>query len=168
MPSLSSILDVRFDAILGDYLKTASVPGVSLVVHQRGPSVNPPETAFKSYGIAYDDQPVTPEVSTAIIETPPEAGLTEQIRFPLYSLTKHIMALALLRLLHENGMSEDTPVRDILPEFRLLNEADGKAVVTFAHILSHTSGQGDSDGSWSLMKATDESLESTLSPLCRA
>ncbi|KAI9639659.1 beta-lactamase/transpeptidase-like protein [Dioszegia hungarica] len=141
MPSLSSILDGPFDAILSDYLKTAAVPGMSLVVLQRGPNVNSPETAFRSYGIAYHDQPVTPE-----------------IRFPLCSLTKHIMALALLRLLYEHGMSQDTPVRDVLPEFRLLNEADGKAIVTFAHILSHTSGQGDSDGRWSMMKATDVSL----------
>lgn len=88
------------------------------------------------------------------------ADRSSQTRFPLCSMTKHIMALALIRLLYDHGLNDNTPIRQILPRFRLTNEADGTTTVTFAHLLSHTTGIDADSGMWSEIEARKVDLVS--------
>jgi CubicO group peptidase (beta-lactamase class C family) len=90
----------------------------------------------------------------------PRLPADAQTRFPLCSMTKLIMALALLRLLYEHGHNENTPVRQILPDFRLFNETAGKAV-TWAHVLSHSTGVETSNGYWDDILAKGVTLVSS-------
>ncbi len=63
--------------------------------------------------------------------------------YPLASLSKPITATALRVLLHDSGLSQDAPIRELLPA---LAPADGQADplqgVTLARLLHHTSGLG--------------------------
>jgi len=55
---------------------------------------------------------------------------------PVWSATKGPAALCCLMALHEADLPLDCPVSEIWPEFVV----GGKAEMTFAHLLSHTSG----------------------------
>ena len=60
----------------------------------------------------------------------------EDTLMPLTSITKPILALALLALAGEGRLDIDAPVAAVWPEFA----AAGKADVTPAHVLSHSAG----------------------------
>ncbi|WP_350348935.1 serine hydrolase domain-containing protein [Agromyces sp. G08B096] len=60
----------------------------------------------------------------------------EQTRFDLASVTKPIVATALLAELDARGLTADLPVRELLPEFT----KPGLADITVAQLLSHTAG----------------------------
>ncbi len=70
------------------------------------------------------------------------------MRFLLGSMTEHITALALLRALDHNGLGVDTPVRNVLPDFRLRNDM-AERPVTFGHMMSHSTGLEAGSGLWS-------------------
>lgn len=55
---------------------------------------------------------------------------------PVWSATKGPAAVCCLMALHEAGMNLDCPVSEVWPEF----VGGGKGAMTFAHLLSHTSG----------------------------
>ena len=64
--------------------------------------------------------------------------------FWIASMTKPITATAVLMLQDEGKLSVDDPVEKYLPEFKGLKTADGKpARVTIRHLLTHTSGMGE-------------------------
>jgi len=58
---------------------------------------------------------------------------TEQTLIPVYSCTKALSAATLLMVLEAHGLSENTPVRDVWPEFPV----EG---ALFTHLLSHQCG----------------------------
>lgn len=55
---------------------------------------------------------------------------------PVWSATKGPAAVCCLMALHEAGVTLDCPVSEVWPEF----VGGGKGAMTFAHLLSHTSG----------------------------
>lgn len=74
----------------------------------------------------------TPGVPT----TAPSGPVSERTRFDLASVTKPIVATALLTELENRGLDPSIPVADVLSEFRPRELRD----ITVAHLLSHTAG----------------------------
>jgi D-alanyl-D-alanine carboxypeptidase len=58
-------------------------------------------------------------------------------RFPIYSVTKTLTAIAILRLHETAGLSFTSPITQLLPELSLPNS------ITLIHLLQHTSGLRD-------------------------
>jgi CubicO group peptidase (beta-lactamase class C family) len=66
----------------------------------------------------------------------PGAPVTAATRFDLASLTKPIVAAAVLAELYARGADETLPVAEVLPEFR----RPGASETTVADLLTHTAG----------------------------
>ncbi|WP_126241145.1 serine hydrolase domain-containing protein [Burkholderia gladioli] len=73
-----------------------------------------------------------------------EAGrpMREDTLFRLASVTKPIVALAVLRLVARGELALDAPVTRWLPEFRPRLADGSEPLVTIHHLLTHTSGLG--------------------------
>lgn len=68
LPSpLELILDTEFDTIIQDFAAKALIPGVSILIHRHENAQRASETTFKAYGVAYDEEPVTENVSLDMI-----------------------------------------------------------------------------------------------------
>lgn len=67
---------------------------------------------------------------------PPDAPCTVDAIFDLASLTKLATTALLLSFIRERALSLDTPLRELVPDFR----GGRKDEVTLAHILTHTAG----------------------------
>lgn len=63
--------------------------------------------------------------------------------FRVGSISKTIIALAVLRLVDEGRLRLDTPVAEIAPEIAMDNPWAASAPVTVAHLLEHTAGFDD-------------------------
>jgi CubicO group peptidase (beta-lactamase class C family) len=87
-------------------------------------------------------------------------------RFLLTSISKTFTALQVLRLVEQGWCTLRTPVADVVPEFA----ANGKAEVTFEHLLTHTSGLDDTaantaEGPMSNLVAADHLAVACAAPL---
>src|SRR5512138_126583 len=115
------------------------VPGVAVGVWQAGQE----ETAGFGVTSLANPLPVTPETL-----------------FQIGSITKTMLATAAMRLVEQGRLELDRPVRAVLPELRLADEATA-AGLTLRHLLTHTGGwAGDyfNDFGWgsdSLAKMVD-------------
>lgn len=114
-----------------------SVPGVGISVIRNG------ETLFTG-GMGFRDR---------------EARLPAEGRtvFPIGSVTKSFTALLLGILVDRGSLSWDTPVQDILPDFRLKDPA-ASAQVRVLDLLSHQTGLMRHDLLWFLSNFTTEEL----------
>ena len=65
------------------------------------------------------------------------SDLSADSGFPIYSITKTLTAICVLRLVEAGALRLDVPIRDWLPEVEL------PATVTLTHLLQHTSGLRD-------------------------
>jgi CubicO group peptidase (beta-lactamase class C family) len=63
-------------------------------------------------------------------------GLRPDSAFRWFCAVKALLAYTILRSLHDHGLAPDTPVHNVLPDFR----GDGREEVSFRHLLTHTSG----------------------------
>lgn len=81
-------------------------------------------------------------VWTHLVPGPDEVG--EDSIFLLASITKPIVATAIMQLVEQGRLSLTTPVATYLPEFG----ANGKEGITAYHLLTHTSGIGDEEQFW--------------------
>ena len=66
----------------------------------------------------------------------PDGPCTESSLFDLASLTKLATTALLLSLVRQRALSLDTPLREIVPDFR----GGRKDEVTLSHVLTHTAG----------------------------
>jgi CubicO group peptidase (beta-lactamase class C family) len=80
--------------------------------------------ALRGFGLTNVDnpQPVTPDTV-----------------FPIASITKTVVAVAMLRLVEQGRVALDAPVREYLPDFGVRDEEASRAV-TVRHLLMHTPG----------------------------
>jgi CubicO group peptidase (beta-lactamase class C family) len=69
-------------------------------------------------------------------DAPPDAPCTEDTDFDLASLTKLATTALLLSFVRERALSLDTPLREVVPDFR----GGRKDEVTLGHVLTHTAG----------------------------
>lgn len=93
-----------------------------------------------------------------------DAPFTEDSICRLYSMTKHVTRIATLLLVEDGALTLDTPVTDILPEFKKLQVAidieTGLAsrpvtkAMTVRHLITNTSGLG----SWTPASDSGEAL----------
>ena len=67
---------------------------------------------------------------------PPDAPCTTEAIFDLASLTKLATTSLLLSFVRERALSLDTPLRELVPDFR----GGRKDEVTLTHVLTHTAG----------------------------
>jgi CubicO group peptidase (beta-lactamase class C family) len=78
-------------------------------------------------------------LATGVLHTGTGVAATTDSLFQLGSITKVYTATVLLRLVDQGLASLDTPVVEILPEFRVADPEVSRRV-TLRHLLSHTSG----------------------------
>ena len=67
------------------------------------------------------------------------APVNPETIFQVASITKTITATAIFRLIEQNKMRLDDPVRKYIPDFRVKDEVTAEQV-TIRHLLNHTSG----------------------------
>ncbi len=70
----------------------------------------------------------------------PDKEINESTLFDIASITKVFTATAFLKVFYSRGYSIEMPVVSIVPEFSQNSEPYDKSVVTFKHILTHSSG----------------------------
>jgi len=113
-----------FDAFVEEAMEASNVPGLAVVVFDANGVVYE-----KPFGIAdADDRSVT-------LDTP----------FQIGSVSKSFASLLLVQLVAEGKLDLDTPVVEVLPEFRTKN-TDTSATITVRHVMNHRSGFAMLDG----------------------
>lgn len=106
------------EAYLWERISGGDFPGAVAVVREHSHEV---------VAVAAGNAVVVPETIAATIDTV----------FDLASLTKQLSTALLFCQFMESGLvALDTPVSTVLPEF----DRDGRSVITFRHLLTHTSG----------------------------
>ncbi|MEU9497086.1 serine hydrolase domain-containing protein [Streptomyces sp. NPDC048196] len=96
----------------------SEVPGASL--------------AFRYGGEVY-------ECATGVLNTMTGAAVRTDSLFQIGSITKVWTATQIMLLVEQGRLALDTPVVDVLPEFRVA-DAEATAGTTLRHLLTHTSG----------------------------
>ena len=109
------------DSITVRAMKSFNVPGIAVAVVKDGKIVH-----MKGYGVAS-------------IET--KAPVNENTLFAIASNSKAFTSAALSILVKEGKLKWDTPVCDIIPEFRLSDPYTTRAF-TISDLLSHRGGLG--------------------------
>ncbi len=97
-------------------------------------------------------------------EAPPDAICTPDARFDLASLTKLATTALLLVLVRERVLTLETPLRELVPEFR----GGRKDQVTLREVLTHTAGLRWWKPLWEEARSIDEAVWLAASePLAR-
>ncbi|WWD03835.1 hypothetical protein V865_001891 [Kwoniella europaea PYCC6329] len=119
---LNNVFTPEFEERLKRLMGERQVPGCSIALVRRNSTANTWEELIKIYGTARDDQPVS-----------------SKTRFPIASNTKLFTVLALSKLLEENDFTFDTKIKDIVPEFKLVDKV-AEARLSVADVCAHVSG----------------------------
>jgi CubicO group peptidase (beta-lactamase class C family) len=90
-----------------------------------------------AFGIVKDGRVTLRAFGTTNVDNP--QPVTPDTVFPIASITKTVAATAIMRLVHDGKIAVNTPVRQYLPDFKLVDESAAGSV-TIAHLLSHTPG----------------------------
>ena len=92
---------------------------------------------------------------------PAEPALTTDSLFFLASVTKPIVATAVMQLVDEGRLDLHAPILRVVPEF----QGPGKEAVTAWHVLTHTSGVPDVDQA--VLRRSRPSAAQMLQRVCR-
>lgn len=108
--------------------------------------------AGASLAIILGDAPVT-YLAAGTIALDSTTRFDEDSICRIYSMTKVVTGIAVMRLIADGKLSLDQPVADVLPEWRVLRVALDRSrsldsrpatvAMTIRHLLSHTSGLAD-------------------------
>jgi len=128
-------------ALLEGFAAEGIFPGGVLHVTQRGRMAG-----VRAVGLAQREPPKKVEVSTI---------------FPLFSMTKPLVATLLLTAVEDGTLALDDPVARFFPGF----EAHGKGSITVRHLLTHTAGIPVSPGPDLLHASSSAAFAATLSGL---
>ncbi|MFD7063499.1 serine hydrolase [Streptomyces sp. NPDC059906] len=79
------------------------------------------------------------ECATGVLNTVTGAPVRTDSLFQIGSITKVWTATQIMLLAEQGRITLDTPVVDVLPDFRV-REAEATAAITLRHLLTHTSG----------------------------
>jgi len=115
-------------ALMDDYVATKKLPGLAAAIQRNGDKVQ-----FLNAGtVAFDA---------------PKNAVTPDTLWRIYSMTKPIVGMACMKLIEDGKLTLDTPLHDILPDFKDMKvmAADGttrpaKNPILIRHMLTHTSG----------------------------
>jgi dipeptidyl aminopeptidase/acylaminoacyl peptidase/CubicO group peptidase (beta-lactamase class C family) len=105
--------------------KRHKVPGAQLGILRLGPG--------------RDDELVTASTGTLNMNIKTGAPVTEDSIFQIGSISKVWTATVIMQLVEEGKLTLRTPVVEILPEMRLVND-ELTSGITIRHLLTHTSG----------------------------
>lgn len=108
------------DALVGEQMAKASIPGVAIGVARDGRVAD-----ARVYGLA---------------DLPARRRLSPASMFHIASVTKTVTALAIMRLVQQGRIDLDGP---IAPHLDFAIVGDGARDITFRHLLTHTSGISD-------------------------
>ncbi|MFY0600163.1 MAG: beta-lactamase family protein [Cyclobacteriaceae bacterium] len=117
---------IKIDSTMNSYIESNQLAGIATMTMKEGKVIQE-----KAYG--YAD-----------IESKKELKKTDIFR--IYSMTKPIVSLAILKLLEEGKFKLDDPISQYAPEFKdLMVYENGQTVeperaLTFRHLFTHTSG----------------------------
>ncbi len=132
--------DPRFDEIsrfIESKMAEYRVPGVGFGLRKDG------VTMMRGLGLTSVDNP---------------QPITTDTIFPSASITKSMVALAMLRLAESGRIALDAPVREYIPDFQTL-DAEASRTVTIRHLLTHTPGwfgdRGEGDHEATVRSLTD-------------
>src|SRR4051812_43206665 len=89
---------------------------------------------------------------------PGDEGVRIDSAFPIASVTKPIVAAAVMQLLEGGYLRLDDPVSKFVPGF----EAHGKDAVTIRHLLTHTSGLAGDRGTIRRLKSSHAPMTAYL------
>jgi CubicO group peptidase (beta-lactamase class C family) len=116
-------------AFLDGYVSAKKLPGMAIAIKRDGDPVK-----YISGGtVAFD----------SAVEVTPDTI------FRIYSMTKPITGLAVMRLIEDGKLTLETPVADVIPEFRSMQvitdpktmaTAPATKVMRIRHLLTHSSG----------------------------
>ncbi|WP_019890038.1 serine hydrolase domain-containing protein [Streptomyces purpureus] len=95
------------------------------------------EVPGASVAFGYDGEVY--ECATGVLNTATGAPVRSDSLFQIGSVTKVWTATQLMLLVEDGRVTLDTPVAEILPEFRVLDR-EATAAITLRHLLTHTSG----------------------------
>ncbi|WMX48278.1 serine hydrolase domain-containing protein [Streptomyces roseicoloratus] len=95
------------------------------------------EVPGASLAFWYDGEPY--ECATGVLNTATGAPVGTDSLFQIGSVTKVWTATQLMLLAEQGRVTLDTPVAEILPEFRV-RDPEATAAITLRHLLTHTSG----------------------------
>jgi CubicO group peptidase (beta-lactamase class C family) len=88
-------------------------------------------------GVLHEDEEYIAAFGTTSIEHP--LPVTEDTLFQIGSITKTYVATAVMRLVEMGRLELDRPIRQVLPDLKLMDET-ASAQVTMRHLLTHTGG----------------------------
>ena len=126
------------EAIVRDFAERHRLPGLAVGVWRRG------EVILRR-GVGHQDGPRSPPIDGETV-------------FHLASVTKPLVATAVMQLVEEGRMCLDCPLRRYLPYFSM--EGPGADRITIRQILTHTAGMGDtSDFRWTTPEYDDGAVE---------
>lgn len=107
---------------------------LAALVEQKMVEFGVPGAAF---GIVKDGQVRTRAFGVTNLDNP--QPVTADTVFALASITKTVVATAIMRLVEQGKLDLDAPVRRYLPDFRVQDEAMSRDVAVW-HLLTHTPG----------------------------
>ncbi|WP_331766945.1 serine hydrolase domain-containing protein [Embleya sp. NBC_00896] len=90
-------------------------------------------------GLAFWHDGQVYEFATGVLNRATGTPVTKDSLFQIGSITKVWTATQIMLLVEQGRLTLDTPVVDVLPEFRVRDEK-ATATITVRHLLSHTSG----------------------------
>ncbi|QDU96494.1 serine hydrolase domain-containing protein [Lignipirellula cremea] len=98
--------------------------------------------------------------ATGMADIAQDRPMTIDTQFAIASMTKPITATALMILVDQGKVQLTDPVSKYIPEFADAQGPDGKLAqpVTVQHLLTHTSGLGDSQQTETTLEATGKEL----------
>jgi CubicO group peptidase (beta-lactamase class C family) len=135
------------EAIVRDFAEQHRLPGLAAGVWRRG------EVILRT-GVGHQNGPGSPQIDGETV-------------FHLASVTKPLVATAVMQLVEEGKMCLDCPLRRYLPYFSM--EGPGADRITIRQILTHTAGMGDtSDFGWTTPEYDEGAVERyvrSLAPL---
>lgn len=113
--------DPRFEALAAlaeEKMREFAVPGVALGIWHDG------EAMVRGLGVTNVEDPIP---------------VTPHTVFPIASISKTFAATLAMRLVEQGALDLEVPVRRVLPEFRVEDEAASREVAVW-HLLTHTGG----------------------------
>lgn len=126
------------EAIVRDFAEQHRLPGLAAGVWRRG-------EVILRMGVGHQDGPGSRPIDGETV-------------FHLASVTKTLVATAVMQLVEEGRMCLDCPLRRYLPYFSM--EGPGADRITIRQILTHTAGMGDtSDFGWTTPEYDEGAVE---------
>ena len=124
--SSASFADEQFSKSFNALLKQHELPGAVVVIKRGDQTIH-----HKAYGKVNPTQP---------------KDMQDDAIFRIFSMSKPIVAVALLQLVDQGKVALEDDIRKHLPEFKPFEHGSKQQIITVHQLLSHTAGFGYGGG----------------------